>query len=247
MKNCHHNTTDGAWKKFRKGVNSFWKIGKNSKNKREPAFDGNFPSTTFTTNYRGVPPSENTLLRSDPAPSCFKEIKHFSKSTQRNNVRDDLGGIHEETNMAEKRSKENEIKNQEIRKSFENNNKNLRIEQAIYNASNFGLNVTENSQILPSFQESVFNRSQDTTDSPQPTPHPASELNTSTSKTSSSLLTINSNAEFETIRKTMIKNALDWMKSMVPHVHPMKTDMASLLEFTVYYSLILILKCRILG
>ena len=158
-----------------------------------------------------------------------------------------MGGIHEETNMAEKRSKENEIKNQEIRKSFENNNKNLRIEQAIYNASNFGLNVTENSQILPSFQESVFNRSQDTTDSPQPTPVHASELNTSTSKISSSLLTTNSNAEFETIRKTRIKNALDWMKSMVPHVHPMKTDMASLLEFTVYYSLILIQKCRILG
>ena len=83
----------------------------------------------------------------------------------------------------------------------------------LYNASNFGLNVTENSQILPSFQESVFNRSQDTTDSPQPTPHPASELNTSTSKMSSSLLTTNSNAEFETIRKTRIKNALDWMKS----------------------------------
>ena len=143
MKNCHHDTTDGAWKKFRKGVNSFWKIGKNSKNKREPAFDGNFPSTTFTTNYR-VPPSENTLLRSDPAPSCFKEIKHFSKSTQRNNVRDDLGGIHEEkTKMAEKRSQENEIKNREIRKSFENNNKNLRIEQAIYSSGtlNGGLRI----------------------------------------------------------------------------------------------------------
>ena len=54
MKNCHHDTTDGAWKKFRKGVNSFWKIGKNSKNKREPAFDGNFPSTTFTTNHMGL-------------------------------------------------------------------------------------------------------------------------------------------------------------------------------------------------